>query len=420
MCGPGHQHACERRGAQPFDLIDSPGRLDAVGPLDPSLQAMLSEDVVGGNSLVGRSEGCVRHAESQWDRARRNRTHGTTRRVIASREALAQSSGVALPLARDLIAQKLASQEQNVRRVFHDAAALKAIGTTRERVASVSTIANVRTLEAQAALAYWGCWRTLPVMFPKADLPRVPQHWQSFGARISPLTGSPRLSVNPANAILNYLYAVLESETRLAAAALGLDPGLGVMHMDTNSRDSLACDVMEPVPPIVDAYVLNWLIHQPLKREWFFEERNGACRLMAQFTERLSETAPTWAQAVAPIAERVARQLWTTVRTSQRVGGPATRLTEQHRRDAKGQSLRPIAPPRMPPRVCRTCGAAMPSGETQCRACWDKTLTERMLPIAGKGRILSQTPEAQARRAATRRCQWRPSAHGNRLINRRD
>ena len=43
MCGPGHPHACERRGAQPFDLIDSPGRLNAVGPLDRSLQATLSE-----------------------------------------------------------------------------------------------------------------------------------------------------------------------------------------------------------------------------------------------------------------------------------------------------------------------------------------------------------------------------------------
>ena len=43
MCGPGHPHACERRGALPFDLIDSPGRLDAVGALDPSLQATLSE-----------------------------------------------------------------------------------------------------------------------------------------------------------------------------------------------------------------------------------------------------------------------------------------------------------------------------------------------------------------------------------------
>ena len=38
--------------------------------------------------------------------------------------------------------------------------------------------------------------------------------------------------MNPANAMLNYLYAVLESEARLAIAALGLDPGLGFWHVD--------------------------------------------------------------------------------------------------------------------------------------------------------------------------------------------
>ena len=69
------------------------------------------------------------------------------------------------------------------------------------------------------------------------------------------MTGSPRLSVNPPNAMLNYLYAVLEAEARLAASALGLDPGLGVMHVDTNARDSLACDLMEPIRPQVDAFV---------------------------------------------------------------------------------------------------------------------------------------------------------------------
>ena len=66
----------------------------------------------------------------------------------------------------------------------------------------------------------------------------VPEHWHTFGARISPLSGSPRLAANPPNAILNYLYALLESEARLAAAALGLDPGLGVLHVDTPNRDS--------------------------------------------------------------------------------------------------------------------------------------------------------------------------------------
>jgi CRISPR-associated protein Cas1 len=69
--------------------------------------------------------------------------------------------------------------------------------------------------------------------------------------------------------MLNYLYALLESESRLAAAALGLDPGMGLMHVDTDARDSLACDLMEPTRPLVDAYVLDWITREPIRREWF-------------------------------------------------------------------------------------------------------------------------------------------------------
>jgi len=126
---------------------------------------------------------------------------------------------------------------------------------------------------------------------------------RTFGTRISPLTGSSRLAANPPNAILNYLYAVLESEARLAAAALGLDPGLGVLHVDQQGRDSLVLDILEPVRPLVDSYVLDWITTQPLKREWFFEQRKGNARLMASLNEKLSETAPIWARAVAPVAE---------------------------------------------------------------------------------------------------------------------
>lgn len=50
------------------------------------------------------------------------------------------------------------------------------------------------------------------------------------------LTNSPRLATNPANAILNYLYAILEVEARLALATLGLNPGIGVLHVDNNTR----------------------------------------------------------------------------------------------------------------------------------------------------------------------------------------
>ena len=151
---------------------------------------------------------------------------------------------------------------------------------------------------------------------------------------MSPLTGSPRHATNPPNAILNYLYSVLESEARLAAAALGLDPGLGVLHVDTPARDSLACDLMEPVRPQVDAYLLDWITRQPLRREWFFEQWDCNCRLAGLFALRLSETAPIWGRAVAPITEWLAQQLWSTIL---RPHAPLpTRLTQNNKRESKG------------------------------------------------------------------------------------
>jgi hypothetical protein len=158
-----------------------------------------------------------------------------------------------------------------------------------------------------------------------------------FGNRKSVLSGSQRLATNPVNAILNYLYAVLESESRLAAAALGLDPGLGMLHVDTPNRDSLACDLMEPVRPKIDAYVLDWFTRQPLKRDWFFEQRDGTCHLLGSFAIRLSETGPIWGRAVAPLAEWMARTLWSDRNRTKRETAPATRLTQSHRSEAKGK-----------------------------------------------------------------------------------
>ncbi len=139
-------------------------------------------------------------------------------------QALALSSGAALRITRELISQKLAGQERVARNNLLDDATAHKIARFRNEIPTSHCIATIRLIEAQAASAYWSAWRTLPMSFPKNDLPRVPQHWLTFGTRISPLTGSAPLAANPANAILNYLYAVLESECRLAAAALGLIP----------------------------------------------------------------------------------------------------------------------------------------------------------------------------------------------------
>src|SRR5258708_39454927 len=93
---------------------------------------------------------------------------------------------------------------------------------------------------------------------------------------------------------------------------------------------------MEPVRPQVDAYLLDWITRQPLRREWFFEQRDGNCRLMGSFAVRLSETAPIWGRAIAPIAEWVARTLSLGIKKQVRRGLPATRLTQSLRREARG------------------------------------------------------------------------------------
>jgi CRISPR-associated endonuclease Cas1 len=312
-------------------------------------------------------------------------------------QSLAQSSGAALRIARELIRQKLAGQEQVARTKLLDSSTADAIAQFQDELPTADSISSIRLIEAQAAGAYWSSWRSLPVNFPRNDLKRVPDHWRTFGARISPLTGSPRLAVTPPCAVLNYLYGILESETRFSAAAMGLDPGLGVLHVDAPYRDSLALDLLEPVRPRVDAYVIDSILSGPLRREWFFEERNGNARLMASFAAELSETAPTWARAVAPITEWVAQVLWNSAKKpgnkEERV---PTRLTQRHRSEGRGNNFeaRPIHVARRK-RICEVCGAEGVQNR-YCRSCAVEVSRDNMAQVALIGHSKPKTSKVKA------------------------
>jgi len=317
-------------------------------------------------------------------------------------QALAHSSGAALRIAQELISRKIAGQEQVARHKLLNTGTADAIAKFGAELPSADTNSTIRLIESQAARAYWSAWSALPINFPKNDLNRVPEHWRSFGTRVSALTGSPRLATNPPNAILNYLYALLESEARLAAAALGLDPGMGVLHVDTTARDSLACDLMEVVRPQVDGYLLDWITRQPLNRGWFFEQRDGNCRLMAPFAVQLSKTAPMWGRAVAPIAEWVARAFWSTIR---KPDAPfATRLTQGNKRQAKGAHASPPALRALRPQtLCRGCGKNIAAGRIHCAHCSIEGATERIADAARLGRLAARTPAALTKQSDSQR-----------------
>jgi CRISPR-associated endonuclease Cas1 len=318
-------------------------------------------------------------------------------------QGIAVQSGTALNIARELIDQKLAGQEQVARYKLHASEIADAICRWRGELPNASTPARILHIEGRAANSYWSAWRQLSINFPKKDEQRLPDHWRVFGTRFSPLTGSPRLAVNPPNAILNYLYAILESESRIAVSAVGLDPGLGVLHVDTPNRDSLALDVMEAVRPSVDAYLLEWLTKERLRREWFFEQYNGNCRLMGSFAAFLSETAPAWGRTVGVFAEMVAQRLWDSTRRSNRDRPFPTRLTQKRRSEGRGNEFVFKSPrARRPEKICPGCGVTTSRGQL-CMECWHGISRSNLIELAKVGRIAALNPESRKKHANTQR-----------------
>ncbi len=179
--------------------------------------------------------------------------------------------------------------------------------------------------------------------------------------------GGSRTATNAANAILNYLYCLLEIETTIACHRVGLDPGLGIFHTDQRDRASLATDAMEAVRPAVDAYVLALLSRRTLTIKHFGETPSGACRLTSAMTARLAETVPTWAAHVAPHVERIAHRLQPSDTTAP--------LTHAHHL-ASWQERRPNRKRRgstralVLPTTCRECGDDLPNRRNRfCERC---------------------------------------------------
>lgn len=312
-------------------------------------------------------------------------------------QAAAQATGADITLAQYLLAAKVRGQAAVSERLPH-AARLR---TELERMATqIETTASLRELcylESIAAAAYWDAWSSTVTPFIRSDEATVPAHWRTVGVRHSPLSNKPARAVSPAHAILNYLYAILEAETRLALIAVGCAPSLGVVHVDRMSRDSLVFDVMEPVRPHVDALVLDLFSSRQFACRDFFETRDGQCKLMPQLTHPLAQTAERWAQLVAPYAERVATVFAQTghaahggairsattrapVLPSEAVRAPAPRatrtpLTRLNQRPAGATSRRwtraaTADPTSLLPARCQSCGTKL-AGRTRmyCDTC---------------------------------------------------
>ena len=295
-------------------------------------------------------------------------------------QALAPTNGVGLEITRELLRAKLAAQAAVLDRM-PDPDAARAVRDILPRIGEATGLEELRLWESRAGLRYWEAWHRLPVRWDRTSERRIPEHWKTAGSRISPLTGSPRLAATPVHAMLNLLYALLEAEATIACLAMGLDPALGILHADQPARASLSLDLMEPVRPGVDAFVLDLLQSRVLSARDFQEASRGQVRVLLPLARALLETSPRWAREVAPWAERVAQRLAQAAGLRRRLPTP---LTEANR-SAGREGIRQGAPkvPKLPGlgyRVCARCGVVLEgSGRNVCPACTEPDRTERIV-----------------------------------------
>jgi CRISPR-associated endonuclease Cas1 len=289
---------------------------------------------------------------------------GPTLPPLRRAQALAADGQAGVEIARELLATKVSGQRALLNELPGGDADIESVERALHEIDRAGDVSSVLAAEAQAASAYWQAWSRLPIPFPASDIGKLPEHWLTFGQRASLLTGGPRLASNPPNAILNYLYALLEAETILGCHAVGLDPSLGIFHADQRDRASLALDAMEAARPAVDAYLLALLTQRTLSTRDFAETRQGACRMTQRLAASLAETSSAWSEQIAPVVERVAHTLAEHSTASLPRLTPLTRSNwktawderaPQRRVRAKAGSTLELAA------SCRDCGGELPS-----------------------------------------------------------
>ncbi len=297
-------------------------------------------------------------------------------------QASATTNPAGVEIIRYLLSLKLNGQRELADRLgCHDTDIDRAIETI-ERGTDLDTL---RIAEAQAAVGYWRAWSNVEIRFVRVDQSKVPEHWLTFGQRRSPQSASGRRAINPVNAMLNYLYALLEAEARIAAIAVGLDPGLGILHLDKKARDSFALDVMESCRPAVDTYVLDLLEGHVFRSSDFTETRAGMCRIAPRLAHQLTNTTTLWHQHLAQPVEAVAGKLADTIRG--KVSNLPTPLTQTNRRTAKGSNWsNPSHQPDID-RNCQQCGQPVADSGKLCDVCRSAFQEQSEWLTAGRSRL---------------------------------
>ena len=223
-----------------------------------SLLAKLGEKGIGIIFLAGRkNEPTLFLAQPHNDAFRR-----------LSQYELAKNEPFCLAFAKKLMLLKLVTQKNwlwqasNARLDKKTLLSAKAVELDEliAKVNAQTNLASLRGIEGRAASVYF---TALSLYLPPA------LRFQGRNRR------PPR---DPFNAVLSLTYTLIHSEAVLASYGAGLDPYIGFYHALDFGRESLACDLIEPLRPLIDNWCLG-LFRQNILREEYFSTTQEGCFL---------------------------------------------------------------------------------------------------------------------------------------------
>ena len=264
-------------------------------PLAPLSRVFLRGDVTLLSSLLGRlgerSIGVVvlsgRKAEPTLLLGRPH--NDAARRVEQYR--LSQDTGFCLRFAHSVVEAKLRSQaaflaerrddEPRSRYLLNHS--LRRIENAMAAVGQQMSVGSLRGLEGAGAAAYFEGFGDL-----------LPE-------RLKFSTRNRRPPKDPVNAALSLGYTLLHAEAVLALYGTGFDPFIGFYHSLDFGRESLACDVVEPLRVEIDRHMQHLFRIEKLRAD-DFSKVDGGCWLGKASRARFYAK---W----EPLAERLRKKL---------------------------------------------------------------------------------------------------------------
>jgi CRISPR-associated protein Cas1 len=214
-------------------------------------------------------------------------------RLVNAQRAAHASKRRTMAISRWLVAEKIARSAETLIETMdpspaRERARAELAASAREmKSRPPQTMDTLRGIEGRTAQAYFTAWRAMPLRWKGLGRKPIPEEWHRIGPRVAPNSKSNHDATHPVNAMLNYGYAVLESQVQMAVVAAGLDPTIGFMHADGEGRSALVLDLMEPMRPMVDAVVLGLARSSTFSPADFVLRDDGVCRMSPQLARIL-------------------------------------------------------------------------------------------------------------------------------------